>query len=163
PLTGTCTLRASAGTVARRTARPKRSSRIDPTLVPGRRHRRKGVKPDSSVREAFRWCCALASASARSRRENTLSAGAGGWDGRGERTVVVRVLVVIALLAASGSLAIASSSDDDGVYLLLKLRERRLYLMDGPRRPARSFPVAVGRPEYATPVGHFEVTEKVID
>src|SRR5258706_8002399 len=47
----------------------------------------------------------------------------------------------------------------DPIYLLLKLRERRLYVMetddgriDG---PVDSYPVAVGRKEYATPTGRF--------
>jgi len=48
--------------------------------------------------------------------------------------------------------------------LLLRLGERRLYLItDGDRAtpPAvESFPVAIGRAEYATPIGHFAVTDK---
>ncbi len=74
---------------------------------------------------------------------------------------MLRAVAVLALVVAAAAPA-TPASDDDGVYLLLRLRERRLYLMDG-ARPARSFPVAVGRKEYETPVGRFEVTEKVVD
>lgn len=56
----------------------------------------------------------------------------------------------------------------DDVYLLLRLRERRLYLMrsaddDRPARRLDSFPVAIGRKEFATPTGRFRVTEKIVD
>jgi len=73
---------------------------------------------------------------------------------------VLRVVASLALLVLCAHVAAASG---DGVYLLLKLRERRLYLMEGAGRPARSFPVAVGRKEWETPVGRFEVTEKIVD
>lgn len=74
----------------------------------------------------------------------------------------MRAAVLLALLALCVPAARASSTGGDGVYLLLKLGERRLYLMDA-GRPMRSFVVAVGRKEYETPVGRFEVTEKVVD
>jgi len=59
-------------------------------------------------------------------------------------------------------------ADPDSVYLVLRLRERRLYLMrpdddDRPSRHIASFPVAIGRKEYATPTGRFEVREKIVD
>jgi lipoprotein-anchoring transpeptidase ErfK/SrfK len=59
-------------------------------------------------------------------------------------------------------------ADTDPVYLVLKLRERRLYVMrpdddDRPSRRIASFPVAIGREEYATPTGRFEVREKIVD
>lgn len=48
--------------------------------------------------------------------------------------------------------------------LLLRLNERRLYLItDGGAATApqvESFPVAIGREEYATPTGRFAVTDK---
>ena len=52
------------------------------------------------------------------------------------------------------------------VRLLLRLRERRLYVLAGDLDdpadgPLASFPVAIGRRGYETPVGEFEVTEKV--
>jgi lipoprotein-anchoring transpeptidase ErfK/SrfK len=54
------------------------------------------------------------------------------------------------------------------IYLVLKLGERRLYLVDGDDRlktPAvvDSFPVAIGRQEYATPVGRFQVNDMIED
>jgi hypothetical protein len=50
-------------------------------------------------------------------------------------------------------------------YLLLKLGERRLYMISGDGDPTtpgdvESFPVAIGRTQYATPTGHFNVTDK---
>ena len=73
-----------------------------------------------------------------------------------------RAAVMVAVLVVGAASALASPWDDD-VRLLLKLRERRLYLVDASGRPARSFPVAVGRKEYATPTGRFEVTEMIVD
>jgi lipoprotein-anchoring transpeptidase ErfK/SrfK len=63
---------------------------------------------------------------------------------------------------------VGGDEDDGGaraVYLILRLGERRLYLMegdeDGGGRRVDSFPVAVGRQEYETPTGRFEVVEKI--
>ena len=47
-------------------------------------------------------------------------------------------------------------------YLVLRLGERRLYLMDDdPGTPVESFPIAVGREGLETPVGRFQVEEMV--
>lgn len=47
-------------------------------------------------------------------------------------------------------------------YLLLKVGERRIYLMDrDPQTPTESFPVAVGRPGHETPIGEFKVEEMI--
>ena len=47
-------------------------------------------------------------------------------------------------------------------YLLIRLRERRLYLLDdAPGTPDESFPIAVGREGLETPVGLFQVEEMV--
>jgi L,D-transpeptidase ErfK/SrfK len=46
--------------------------------------------------------------------------------------------------------------------LLLKVGERRLYLMDDdPVTPVESFPIAVGRAGHETPPGHYRVEEKI--
>ena len=46
--------------------------------------------------------------------------------------------------------------------LLLRVGERRLYLMDDdPATPVESFPIAVGRPGHETPTGRFRVEEKI--
>jgi lipoprotein-anchoring transpeptidase ErfK/SrfK len=90
-------------------------------------------------------------------------------------------LLGVAFLVASGSIACgparpkpddatrASQTDrtalDDGQfpYLLLRLSERRLYLMDGDSRtPAESFPIAIGRQGHETPTGRFRVDEMVV-
>ena len=54
------------------------------------------------------------------------------------------------------------------IYLVLKLGERRLYMVDGndrlqTPRVLDSFPVAIGRQEYATPVGRFQVNDMIAD
>lgn len=47
-------------------------------------------------------------------------------------------------------------------HLLLRLGERRLYLVDGtPGGPLESFPIAVGRKGLETPRGRFQVEEMV--
>jgi len=93
-------------------------------------------------------------------------------------------LVTVALLAGSGSsgCGIAAPSPTDGrvatvepapeadvapeprvqPYLVIRLSERRLYLMDdAPDTPDESFPIAVGRKGLETPVGQFHVEEMV--
>lgn len=46
-------------------------------------------------------------------------------------------------------------------YLLLKLGERRLYLVEDASGEGRSFPVAIGRTGYETPIGRFRVEYKL--
>jgi lipoprotein-anchoring transpeptidase ErfK/SrfK len=47
-------------------------------------------------------------------------------------------------------------------YLVLRLGERRLYLMDDdPGTPLESFPIAVGRSGRETPTGRFRVEEMI--
>jgi lipoprotein-anchoring transpeptidase ErfK/SrfK len=48
-------------------------------------------------------------------------------------------------------------------YLLLRLNERRLYLVENSdaKYPQRGYPVAVGRAQFPTPEGHFQVNEMV--
>jgi lipoprotein-anchoring transpeptidase ErfK/SrfK len=46
--------------------------------------------------------------------------------------------------------------------LVLRLNERRLYLMDGTSPTAvESFPIAIGRPDHETPTGRFTIEEKI--
>ena len=54
-----------------------------------------------------------------------------------------------------------TSAEPDGVYLVLKLGERRLYLMNDGAHPPDSFPVAIGTAKYPTPTGRFAVREMV--
>ena len=93
-------------------------------------------------------------------------------------------LVTAALLAGSGSSAcgVVTPSAVDGrvaaairapdadaaskphlqPYLVLRLGERRLYLVDNaPHTPDESFPIAVGRKGLETPVGQFRVEEMI--
>jgi lipoprotein-anchoring transpeptidase ErfK/SrfK len=47
-------------------------------------------------------------------------------------------------------------------HLVLRLSERRLYLMHAdPQRPAESFPIAIGREGHDTPTGRFQVEEMI--
>lgn len=56
----------------------------------------------------------------------------------------------------------AASNPSLQPYLVLRLSERRLYLVDdAPRTPDESFPIAVGREGRETPVGQFRVEEMV--
>lgn len=62
----------------------------------------------------------------------------------------------------------AARRDAITIYLVLKLGERRLYMVNDDYRPETpavvdSFPVAIGREKYATPLGRFQVTDKVED
>lgn len=51
----------------------------------------------------------------------------------------------------------------DDPYLVLRLAERRIYLMDrDPVTSDPSFPIAVGRKGRETPTGRFRVEEKVV-
>src|SRR5215213_4312013 len=47
-------------------------------------------------------------------------------------------------------------------YLLLKLDERRLYVVENDvRTPPEGYRVAIGRPKWPTPIGRFQVNELV--
>ncbi len=46
-------------------------------------------------------------------------------------------------------------------HLVLRLGERRLYLVMDPSTPPESFPVAIGRPPWETPTGTFRIREMV--
>jgi hypothetical protein len=47
-------------------------------------------------------------------------------------------------------------------YLLLRLNERRLYVMQNEtKQPPEGYPVAIGRPQFPTPTGRFQVNELV--
>ena len=73
------------------------------------------------------------------------------------------------LLLACAGLARAEepiAEDPQPVNVVLRLGQRRLYVVpsehdDDTRRSIVSFPVAVGRTEYATPTGRFAVQEKL--
>jgi lipoprotein-anchoring transpeptidase ErfK/SrfK len=61
-----------------------------------------------------------------------------------------------------------TEADAQSIYLVLRLAERRLHVMQGDEdggrdRRLESFPVAIGRAEYATPTGRFRVREKLVD
>jgi len=56
----------------------------------------------------------------------------------------------------------AEPKDPQPTYLLLRLSERRLYLVDdGSRMPVESFPIAIGREGHDTPTGRFHVEEMI--
>ena len=86
-----------------------------------------------------------------------------------ERAIRVAMLaVLLALRPAAAAAAPALVDDDTPVEVVLRLGERRLYVVpvqhDGdPRHAIASFRVAVGREEYATPTGRFKVKEKLVD
>jgi L,D-transpeptidase ErfK/SrfK len=89
------------------------------------------------------------------------------------------IVAGIALLALAGPLGCANRAPSPAApppqapvvkapdpaittYLLLKVGERRLYVMDhDPQTPIESFTIAVGRPGHETPIGRFEVLEMI--
>lgn len=97
------------------------------------------------------------------------SAGVRRWLASGIPSALVCALVALAAGCATRAPrpvqtpAGASGSDEaQSVRLLLRLGERRLYLLDGdPTTPDPAFPIAVGRPGHETPTGHFRVEEMV--
>jgi L,D-transpeptidase ErfK/SrfK len=55
---------------------------------------------------------------------------------------------------------------DDGPgypYLRLSLTERRVYLIEAEGKPPESFPVAIGRIPWETPVGKFRINQMIKD
>ena len=50
-------------------------------------------------------------------------------------------------------------------YLLLRLSERKVYVVDDDKAgpPSQGFPVAIGRPQWPTPTGRFQVNEMVVN
>ena len=97
---------------------------------------------------------------------------------------IVHLTAAAILLFVAGALPVPARAQaerrDDGrgyddsrfdtrlTYILLRLGERRLYLMreaagDDPDGFIESYPVAVGRREWPTPTGQFHVTDKVVD
>jgi len=66
--------------------------------------------------------------------------------------------------AVEHTVTAADEPEDAKTYLLLRLQERRIYLMDhDPETPVESFPIAVGKKGTETPTGEFEVEEMVVD
>ena len=59
-------------------------------------------------------------------------------------------------------MARSEPEDPEPTYLLLRLSERRLYLVDDDSRmPAESFPIAIGRDGHHTPTGRFHIEEMI--
>ena len=64
---------------------------------------------------------------------------------------------------AAGDSGKAGSAELKPSHLVLRLGERRLYLVDDDNRfPAESFPVAIGKEGWETPVGKYHVEEMVV-
>jgi lipoprotein-anchoring transpeptidase ErfK/SrfK len=63
--------------------------------------------------------------------------------------------------AAKAPPVAAAPSETFPHYLVLRLGERRVYLMNDTHKPVESFKVAIGRKPWETPVGRFAVKEMV--
>jgi hypothetical protein len=83
-----------------------------------------------------------------------------------------RLLCAVLLALASGMVGCATMGPSPAPpptvskepYLLLKLSERKVYVMDDPSKPPTGgFPVAIGRPQYPTPTGKFQVNEMIVN
>lgn len=80
-----------------------------------------------------------------------------------------RTLSALVVALASGTVGCAVSGPSPASapaskepYLLLRLGERRLYVVDEEvKQPPEGYPVAIGRAQYPTPAGRFQVTEMV--
>jgi lipoprotein-anchoring transpeptidase ErfK/SrfK len=71
-----------------------------------------------------------------------------------------------ALLKAPAQPALASEAPPPPEpYVLLRLSERRVYLVDeaGGGPTSEGFPVAIGRQQYPTPTGEFQINEMVMN
>jgi L,D-transpeptidase ErfK/SrfK len=80
------------------------------------------------------------------------------------RTLLVLLIVLTSALVgcAVTEPRPASTAASKEPYLVLRLGERRLYLKDDEVVPAsEGFLVAIGRPQYPTPTGRFQVNEMV--
>jgi L,D-transpeptidase ErfK/SrfK len=90
----------------------------------------------------------------------------------------ITTLVALALLVGSGPsgcgfihpspdhdhevVTTPPTQDPTQPHLVLRVGERRLYLMDDdPSTPLESFPIAVGRAGHETPIGRFHVEEMI--
>jgi len=74
------------------------------------------------------------------------------------------VALVLALVPACGAppARFAPKVADPEPYLLLRLGERRLYMVDNDvKKPPEGYRVAIGRPQFPTPEGRFQVNEMV--
>jgi L,D-transpeptidase ErfK/SrfK len=78
-----------------------------------------------------------------------------------------RGLVALLLAFAAGCGAVAAprpepKSESKELYLLLRLGERRLYVVeDDVKQPPQGYPVAIGRPQFPTPSGRFQINELI--
>jgi len=86
------------------------------------------------------------------------------------RPASLAVLAMLIALTSARAISAPPAGDDHYVPIELvpRLGERRLYVIPvqhdhDPRHALASFPVAVGRSEYATPTGRFKVKEKLVD
>jgi len=94
------------------------------------------------------------------------------------RGAVWRARILTALLATSASATIGCGmfarplppppppveQPKPEPYLLLKLNERKLYLMNSEKEPpVDSYKVAIGQPKWPTPTGHFQINQMVVN
>jgi L,D-transpeptidase ErfK/SrfK len=74
------------------------------------------------------------------------------------------VALVSGIVACASGPSPAPTVERKEPYLLLRLSERRLYVKDDDVVPPHEgFPVAIGKPQYPTPTGRFQVVELVKD
>jgi len=82
------------------------------------------------------------------------------------RTSAIAFLVIAGCAACRGpapsSPPLQAAAAPSPVHLLLRVAERRLYLIDDHRgAPVESFPIAVGRTGHETPIGTFAVVQMI--
>jgi L,D-transpeptidase ErfK/SrfK len=81
------------------------------------------------------------------------------------RALPLLTLATVSWLAGCATMATTPSVvDKKEPYLLLRLGERRLYVKEGETaQPPEGYLVAVGRAQYPTPVGRFQINEMVVN
>jgi lipoprotein-anchoring transpeptidase ErfK/SrfK len=80
------------------------------------------------------------------------------------RSSAARGLIVLLVVAAACTVEQPrpQPQEDKGPYLLLKLSERRVYVVENEvKQPEKGYPVAIGQPKWPTPTGRFQVNELV--
>jgi L,D-transpeptidase ErfK/SrfK len=83
------------------------------------------------------------------------------------RALPLLTLATVSWLAGCATMGTGTPTsvvDKQEPYLLLRLGERRLYVKEGGgAQPPEGYLVAVGRAQYPTPVGRFQINEMVVN
>jgi lipoprotein-anchoring transpeptidase ErfK/SrfK len=100
-----------------------------------------------------------------SRARRSIAGASANWLGRATATSIAVVLLSVAVGCAPAHVPppepVAKVPEQVFPHLVLKLGERKVYLIEKAGTPGEAFPVAVGRHPWPTPVGKFEIFDMV--